>query len=109
MSALTVYQSPLASEIVEITVPCAPPLAEVPASAVVWLERLGVTTEYPATLQPGATTSLAVVTWDPSGRVLAAGKNAYRITARLRNAGGTHIGRSAPVSIDVPAYPPAPT
>lgn len=109
MTSITIYQNPLSSELVEITVPVSPALAEIPSSAVVWLERQGVTTEYPATLQAGATTSLAVVVWDPSGRITEAGTNAYRITALLRNAGGTRVARSIPVSVNVPAYPAAPT
>lgn len=109
MTAITIYQRPLSAELVEITVPVSPALAEIPSSAVVWLERQGVTTEYPATLQPGATTSQAVVVWDPSGRVTEAGTNAYRLTVQLRNAGGTRIGRSVTVSVNVPAYPAAPT
>jgi hypothetical protein len=105
---ITLYQRPLSSELVEVTVPCSPALAEVPTSAVVWLERHGVTTEYPATLQPGATTSLAVVVWDPSGRVTEAGQSAYRLTVRARNGALAHIGRSEPITIDVLAYPAAP-
>jgi hypothetical protein len=106
--SLSIYQRPLPSELVEITVPCSPVLAAAPVSAVVWLERHGVTTEHPATLQPGATTALSVVVWDPSGRVLEAGQSAYRLTVRLRDAGGTHIARSEPVTLTVLAYPAAP-
>ncbi len=105
---ITIYQRPLSSELVEITAPFEPALAEVPSSAVVWLERHGVTTEHPATLQPGATTSLAVVTWDPSGRVIEAGQSAYVLSVRVRNAGGTHIGRSAPITITSARYPAPP-
>ena len=108
MSVVTLYQRPLAAELVEVSVPCSPALAEVPASAVVWLERHGVTTEYPATLQPGATTALSVVTWDPSGRVLDAGQSAYRLTVRLRDGAGVHLARSEPVALTVLAYPAPP-
>jgi hypothetical protein len=108
-SAIAVYQRPLSAELVEVTVPCSPVLAEVPASAVVWLEHHGVTTEYPATLQPGATTAQSVVTWDPSGRVVESGQGAYRLTVRLRDAGGVHIARSEPVAVNVSAYPASPT
>ncbi len=110
MSArITIYQRPLAAELVEVTVPVSPALAEAPSSAVAWLERHGVTTEYPATLQPGATTSLAVVVWDPSGRVVEAGQSAYRLTVQLRNGAGARAARSEPITIDVLAYPAAPT
>lgn len=109
MSAIiTLYQRPLAAELVEVSVPCTPALAEVPVSAVVWLERHGVSTEYPATLQPGATTALSVVVFDPSGRVLDAGQSAYRMTVRLRDAGGVHIARSQPITLSVLAYPATP-
>lgn len=110
MSArITIYQHPLSAELVEVTVPCSPALAEVPSSAVVWLERHGLAVEYPATLQPGATTAQSVVVWDPSGRVVEAGRSAYRLTVQLRNAGGARMVRSEPVEIDVTAYPAAPT
>ncbi len=109
MTSITIYQRPLSAELVEVSVPCSPALAEIPSSAVVWLERQGVTTEYPATLQAGATTSLSVVVWDPSGRVPETGTNAYRLTVRLRDAGGEHIARSIPINVNVPAYPAAPT
>lgn len=108
MNAITVYQRPLSAELIEVTVPCSPVLAEVPSSAVVWLERHGATTEYPATLQPGATTAQSVVVWDPSGRVNDAGQAAYRLTVRLRNAGGAHIARSEPITLSVLAYPATP-
>lgn len=108
MSTITIYQRPLTAELVEVSVPCSPALAEVPASAAVWLERHGVTTEYPATLQPGATTALSVVVWDPSGRVLETGSSAYRLTVRLRDGAGVHIARSAPITLTVLAYPATP-
>ncbi len=108
MNTITLYQRPLAAELVEVSVPCTPTLAEVPASAVVWLERHGVSTEHPATLQPGATTALSVVVWDPSGRVLDAGQSAYRMTVRLRDALGVHIARSEPITLNVLAYPATP-
>lgn len=107
-TTITLYQRPLAAELVEVSVPCSPALAEVPASAVVWLERHGVSTEYPATLQPGATTALSVVVWDPSGRVLDAGQSAYRLTVRLRDALGAHVARSEPITLNVLAYPATP-
>jgi hypothetical protein len=106
--ALSIYQRPLSSELVEITVPCSPVLAAPPVSAVVWLERHGVTTEYAATLQAGATTAQSVVTWDPSGRILDAGQSAYVLTVRLRDAGGTHVARSVPIVVNVSAYPATP-
>ena len=105
---LTIYQNPLATEIVQITVPFDPPLAEVPTSAVVWLTRYGVTTEYPATLQPGATEAYSVVTFDPSGKIVDAGPEAYILCVRLRNAGLVHIGRSSPIAVNVLRYPSAP-
>lgn len=108
MNTITLYQRPLAAELVEVSVPCSPALAEVPASAVVWLERHGVSTEYPATLQPGATTALSVVVWDPSGRVLDAGQSAYVLSVRLRDGAGNHLVRSEPITVNVLRYPAAP-
>lgn len=106
--SITIYEDPLSSELVSIAITFASALPEAPSSAVVWLSRHGVTTEYPATLQAGATTTAATVVFDPSSRITESGKGAYVLSARVRNSSGAHIGRSAPLVVDVLSYPPAP-
>lgn len=106
--ALIIPQNPLETEAVTITVSFAEAIAQVPASAVVWLDHRGRVRELPATLQPGATTSRAVVQWNPSGHITEAGNGLYKLSVRLRDGSGAHIARSLPVSIDVPPYIAAP-
>lgn len=106
--SITIYEDPLSSELVSVEVTFATALAEAPSSAVAWLTRHGVTTEYPATLQAGATTTAATAVFDPSSRVTEGGKSAYVLTIQFRNGAGARIGRSLPIVLDVLTYPPAP-
>lgn len=109
---IEIYQNPLDYEALQFTCAFSPALADVPASAVVWIERQSATTErttteHAATLQAGATTSAATATYVPTGEFAAVGR--YTLTVRFKNAGGAVIARTVPQSISVLPYPPGPT
>lgn len=103
---IEIYRKPLAYEALQFPCSFSPALAEAPSSAVVWIERLGVTTEHAATLAPGATTTAATVTFVPDSAFTDAGK--YTLTVRFKNAGGTTIARTVPQQINALSYPSEP-
>lgn len=103
---IEIYKNPLDYETMQFSCAFSPALSTAPVSAVVWIERYGVTTEQPATLEPGATTSAATVTYVPSGQFTEPGK--YTITVRFKNVSGAHIARTVPQQITSLNYPSGP-
>jgi hypothetical protein len=104
---IEIYRRPLAYETLQFPCAFSPALSEAPSSAVVWIERFGITTEHAATLQPGATTTAATVTFVPDAVFVEPGK--YTLTVRFKNAGGATIARTVPQTINALNYPSEPT